>query len=349
MKSYSIIFILCVSAFYYFMHKPSPRSVKVTSVPPTRLASAPLDRPISQSSPRAITSLKKSNVPSLPTEIIEKNTHPEIMKLLRENDACGLYTLISSGAVSRQALVDVYIDYFHQEELRNLIGSEGVLYKNIEAKTEQEKFFQAAVLGDLTYRREGQMEPNPEKALATMEELQRLHPNNAAYSFFTLILQEKMGKPVTHLRETLKAMQNTKEYELFVLPIQQQIHSHSWDSAAMRILTNYTEGMVPNFNLYAGTQIVSGIGEEKDREHLAELLTHQARNATKHYRSYGFDPSLYSLGSELVPGKYLGFYEFAQSKSPPNEEVFVEDPGLNLETCEQAPLDEYIKTYRGSY
>jgi hypothetical protein len=349
MKSHSFIFIFCASVFFFFIYKPSPRPIKVGSVPPSRLAGGPTNPHHTHRSTRTIASSHRPPAPSLPTEIKEKNTHPEIMKLLRENDACGLYALIASDMVSRQALVDVFIDYTQQEELRNLIGSEGVLYKNAAANTEQEKFFQAAALGDLTYRRDGQIEANPEKALAAMEELQRLHPNNGAYPFFLMILQEKMGKPAAHLRETLKHLQNSKEYELFILPIQQQIHSHSWDSAAMRILTSYTEGMVPGFNVYAGTQIVSGIGDEKDREHLAELLTRQARNATKHYRSYGFDPSLYSLGAELVPGKYLNFYEFAQTKSPPNEEVLVDDPGINLEACDQTPLDEYIKTYRGSY
>lgn len=267
---------------------------------------------------------------------------------MRSNNTCALYKKMNGEHTKdfNKAIIEAYYDLAGLAELNDIFS----YYEAPVLRTESDKhqtFFAALSYGDFMY---DPREKDLEKARALLEQLAQTDPQNAAYLFYKLAVEQKMGLEEAEVKKTLQRLEGVSHYTSHLTSYHKKLLTRSFESASMYALFNRMGQGYPYLSVYPlQTSFDEVSKDEALRRKLGDLMVKPGLNSTKPYSSYEYSSDEYSVGNGLLYSKYPDISELAQQRAPGMFEVYIETPSADPLECDNKAFEGYTEEMRVFY
>ncbi len=282
-------------------------------------------------------------------------TYPEIQQLIVNNDICALQKLIADIGSKNEDLI--YIDAFLEatglRELKEMIGINSPMFKapNANSKSPEVLFIDAMATSGLMYNSKREKN-DPEKSLAQLDQLSQAFPSNAAYALFKLGVENQLGKPKSHLRETAKGIKTAQVFNSIIPEYRAKILSHRWDSPALNYLANHVAVGLPAIRAARSSENGDLFDDSEISEHLGNLLVQKGLASDKLSISEDYDNYEYYYGNSLLDNKHPNITELNEIKHPGKmQEIEDNWVGYDLDPvdCDPTSYMEHFEKLKGRF
>ncbi len=179
----------------------------------------------------------------------------------------------------------------------------------------------------LALRKSGMLEgldweqPDFDQATSLMTELRNEDPDNAAPLLFQLMIEKKKGTDLEDLGDLLRDLVSARKFDTFYTQASRQFRDAAvgWQDPLSFMLVTQILSVMPVPNYQSIPSLVNEMSESAPelREHLADLMTQEGRDAQESSEALGYNVLDYSFGRAMTDRGLPRSSEIDQMKVPP--------------------------------
>ncbi len=213
------------------------------------------------------------------------------------------------------------------------------------------RFIAALQLGGLSNMGSAKT-PDVKKARELLLALEKENPGNAAYPYFRLALEEKLGFKREELLATANEAADGSFFDTHFDEINREMLNARWLNPALHYaLRRYY--YADSFNFYPGTDVIRSLQADQNfggSARIAKLMTDPGMKASRPADSGEYYNLQYIYGRLLDKNSYKDFDEFDKEKGgagyTPEPPIFAEQAGQRF--CDPGPYEAFFYERRNS-